>query len=144
MTDNGTSPSETHAYKHSLEIVKNLPQMLKNATLHLVPTLGKSTYDTQYIEVMIQKAHCLKDNHAKIAWIQTVYNALTRSGEYGGCEDGETYLGDKICTMAPHCPALKNYHETEEWINVFFGQGACGDGVKDWYPLPIVYEYKED
>ncbi|MFC3847128.1 hypothetical protein ACFOPX_01075 [Helicobacter baculiformis] len=144
-TDNGKSlSSEMRAYKHSLEIVKNLPQMLKNATLHLVPTQSKWTYDAQYIEVMIQKAHCLKDNHAKIAWIQEVYNALTRSGEYGGCQDGATYLGDKFCSIAPSCPALKDYAEQHEWLEIFFGQGACGDGVKDWHPLPIVYEYKED
>ncbi|BDQ28643.1 hypothetical protein [Helicobacter ailurogastricus] len=69
---------------------------------------------------------------------------MTRSGEYGGCWDGATYLGDKFCSIAPSCPALKDYGEQQEWLEIFFGQGACGDGVKDWHPLPIVYEYKED
>ncbi|BDQ28642.1 hypothetical protein [Helicobacter ailurogastricus] len=55
-TDNGKSlSSEMRAYKHSLEIVKNLPQMLKNATLHLVPTQSKWTYDNYYIEPLIRK-----------------------------------------------------------------------------------------
>ncbi|WP_120951023.1 hypothetical protein [Helicobacter sp. L8] len=143
-TADGDKSSDTRAYKRSLEIVKNLPQMLKNATLHLVPTLGKSTYDNYHIQPLIQKANCLKDNRAKIAWIQSVYNALERSGGYGGCGDEGFYLGDKVCVVAPSCPALKDYGEQQEWLEIFFGQGACGDGVKDWYPLPIIYEYKED
>ncbi|WP_104749689.1 hypothetical protein [Helicobacter cynogastricus] len=141
---NGENLSEMRAYKRSLEIVKNLPQMLKNATLHLVPTESKWAYDNYYIEPLIQKAHCLKDNRARIAWIQAVYNALDRSDGYGGCGDEDTYLGDKICTIASNCPALKDYGEQQEWLEIFFGQGACGDGVVDWHPMPIVYEYKED
>ncbi|WP_104690245.1 hypothetical protein [Helicobacter felis] len=123
------SDRDTPAYKRTLEIVNDLPQMLKNATLHLVPTQSKWTYDSKAIKALIQDAHCLPDNRTKIARIQRFYRDLANDG---------------TLVETSGCPVLKDYGKQQEWVWIFFGQGACGDGVKDWHPMPIVYEYKED
>ncbi|CAM2853749.1 hypothetical protein [Helicobacter felis] len=123
------SDRDTPAYKRTLEIVNDLPQMLKSATLHLVPTQSKWTYDSKAIKALIQDAHCLPDNRTKIARIQRFYRDLANDG---------------TLVETSGCPVLKDYGKQQEWVWIFFGQGACGDGVKDWHPMPIVYEYKED
>lgn len=132
----------------SQRMVQDLPNMLKKANVHVILSDGKYTDENEAIKAFNQKAHCLQDNAAKIALLQSYYATLVRRPSASCLKEGfGNYIGGKFCAIPPNCPLPKGYWREQKWVDwqdVFFGMGACGDGVMDYHPVPFIYEYKKE